>query len=383
MTEYEFKKWLSEEFKWFHRHPELSYEEHETTERIRKNLEDQGIEILDLPLETGLVAVIRGEHPGPVTAIRCDIDGLPVQEETKLAWSSENSGKMHACGHDFHITAALGAAKLLHNRKARLHGTVKVLFQPGEESSLGALKIMETGVLNDVQAIFGIHVSSLYPVGTLALREGSMTAAVDRFAITIKGEGTHGAHPDMGVDPIVTAAALVQNIQSIVSRNLDPLTAGLISVTRINGGNTWNVIPEQAFLEGTVRTLSKENRELIPKRLEEVARHTAKAYGAEAEFNWIPGPPATDNDGFWAGFAEQVGREAGYEVILSEQSLGGEDFAFYQEEIKGVYFRIGTGKSWPGHNPKFAVDPAALEPAADYMAKLAEKALLHLKGEKK
>ncbi len=375
------EKELLQEFQWFHRNPELSYEEFETTKHIRELLEKDGITILNLPLETGLVAEVKGELPGPVVAIRCDIDGLPVEEETALPWKSEVSGKMHACGHDFHTTAIWGAARLLQERREHLQGTVKIIFQPAEESSLGALKVIETGVLEDVEAIFGIHVSSVYPVGALGIREGSVTAAVDRFSIEVKGRGTHAAHPQDGIDPIVTAAAIVQNVQSIVSRNVDPLSAGLVSITQIKSGSTWNVIPEYAFLEGTVRTLDKENRSLIPKRLKEIAEYTAKAYGAEAEFHWIPGPPATDNDPFWTGFSREAAEHSGYDVRVDEPSLGGEDFAFYQEIIRGVYIRIGTGETWPNHNPRFEVDPKALKPASEYVAALAEQALKRLKQE--
>lgn len=370
---------LEKQFQWFHSHPELSYEEYETTKRIRTLLEEKGIEVLDLPLETGLVGVIHGTHSGPVIALRCDIDALPIKEETSLEWKSKISGKMHACGHDFHITALYGTALLLKEREEELHGTVKLIFQPAEESSLGALKIIESGVLEDVSAIFGIHSSSDFPVGTLGIKAGSVTAGVDRFKITIRGFGTHAGHPDEGRDPIVAMAALIQSLQSIVSRNLNPFSAGLLSITHVSAGNTWNVIPENSFLEGTIRTLTKEERKFMELRLREITEYTAKAYGMEAEVEWIAGPPATKNDEALAEFSKKIAIEENMKVATPIPSLGGEDFAFYQEAIKGMFIQVGTGKTYPNHHPKFQVNPDALSSASQYLSVLSEKVLLELK----
>ena len=383
MSREQFQKELETEFQWFHRHPELSYEEYETTKRIRSLLEANGTEILNLPLDTGLVAVVRGDNPGPTVALRSDIDGLPVTEETELAWRSTQEGKMHACGHDFHITALYGAACLLEKRKHELCGTVRLIFQPAEESSLGALKIIQSGALEDVDAIFGIHSSSEFPVGTVGIRKGSVTAAVDRFEITIQGFGTHAAHPHEGKDPIVAASALVGTLQTIISRNIDPFSEALLSVTHISAGNTWNVIPERAFLEGTVRTLRTSDRKIIENRLKEAAEYTAKAYGMEAEVRWTAGPPATQNDAKWTEFAIKRAQKTGLKVETTTPSLGGEDFAFYPEKIKGVFVQIGTGKTYPSHHPKFQVDPAALGGAAEYLSVLGEDALSEIINERR
>ena len=243
------EKQLIEWFEWFHKNPELSYEEYNTTAKIREILTQAGLEILPFELETGLVAVIRGKGPGLVSALRCEIDALPIVEETELSYASCHEGKMHACGHDFHITAGLGCALLLNERKEELAGTVKIIFQPAEESSLGALKILETPVMEDVEEIWGIHADPTNEAGVLGIREGSVSAAVDRFVVTVKGNSCHGAHPDDGVDPIPVAAAIVQAFQTIVTRNINAFHPGLISVTRMEAGNTWNVIPESAQLE--------------------------------------------------------------------------------------------------------------------------------------
>ena len=367
------EKKLAEWFEWFHRHPELSYEEYETTDKIREVLTEAGVEILPCALETGLVAIVRGAKEGPVQALRCDIDALPIREETNLAYASEYEGKMHACGHDFHITAGIGCAVLLNERKDELAGTVKIIFQPGEESSLGALKVLETDVMEDVERIWGLHADPTNEAGTLGIREGYVTAAVDRFVITVKGVGCHGAHPDDGVDPIPAAAGIIQALQTIVTRNINAFHPALISVTRLTAGNTWNVIPEEAVLEGTVRTMSLEDRILFERRLREIAQGTAAAYGASAEAEWIAGPPATYNDGSMAEESIQKARKLGLNVVPEESSMGGDDFAFFEENIPGCYIKVGTGKGQLIHQPGFCVDKAAIWPAAEYLAELMTK----------
>lgn len=362
-------------FEELHMHPELSYEEYETTERIKRELAAAGIEILQIPLKTGVAAIVRGAKPGKTYGLRCDIDALPIAEETDLPYKSKTPGKMHACGHDFHTAAVFGAALLLQERKEELQGNVKILFQPAEESSHGAETVLETGVFSDVTAIFGLHTAAYLPVGTLGIREGSVMAAVDRFELNITGTGCHGGHPDEGVDTILVAASVIQAFQSIVGRNLNPFHTGVVSVTRINGGNTWNVIPDKVELEGTVRSMEKDDRIFIEKRMREIAEHTAAAYGANAELLWYPGPPATVNEKAWSVFAQKVAEESGFEVVPQRNSTGGEDFAFYLEKIPGCFINVGTGVGYPNHHPKFYADEAALTPAAEYLEKLLVEAL--------
>lgn len=357
-------------FEWFHRHPELSYEEYHTTEKIREILTREGIRILPYELETGLVAILEGEKEGPVQALRCDIDALPVKEETDLAYASGQEGKMHACGHDFHITAGIGCALLLQERRSALAGTVKIIFQPGEETSLGALKILETDVMEDVELIWGIHADPTNEVGTLGIREGYVAAAADRFVITVTGQGCHGAHPDDGIDPVPAAAAIVQGLWTVTARNINAFHPALISVTRMQAGQTWNVIPESAQLEGTVRTMNREDRVLFEKRMREIALGTAKAYGARAEVDWLPGSPAVYNDGRLAEQSIRVAQECGFSVVPEESSMGGDDFSFYEEKIPGCYIKIGTGKGPTIHQPGFRVDKRAILPAAEYLVRL-------------
>jgi len=329
---------LEKEFKWFHENPELSFEEYETTKRIKKILKRENIEILDIPLKTGVVAIVRGKEEGPVIAVRGDIDALPIQEETDLSYKSRVKGKMHACGHDYHLTSIIGTAILLRDNADKIKGTVKLIFQPAEEIFSGALHIIESGVLDDVSLIFGIHCTREFPLGTVGIRKGSVSAAVDRFKIELKGFGTHAAYPELGKDPIVAGSTLVNSLQTIISRNINPFSVGLISVTHFSSGNTWNVIPEAAFIEGTVRTLDKNQRKFIKERIYDVAKYIAE------KRNLIVEP--------------------------SVKTLGGEDFAFYQEKIKGVFVHIGTDKSYPNHHPKFKINPEALLLTSGFLAEL-------------
>lgn len=372
---------LIQEFEWFHRHPELPYEEVQTTERIRELLTAAGVEILPYPLDTGLVAVVRGQKKSEdgrdrTIALRCDIDALPIEEETDVQYRSEEKGRMHACGHDLHITAGIGAAVVLQECREQLCGTVKFIFQPAEEESHGALKVLETDVMEDVECIWGFHADPTNEVGVIGIREGYVTAAVDRFVIRVRGVGCHGAHPDDGVDPILASAAIVQGLQSIVSRNINAFHPALLSVTRMQAGTTWNVIPAEAELEGTVRTMDREDRRLYERRVREIAGQVAGAYGAEAEVDWIEGPPATYNDGRMAQLCERIAKEQGLFTVPEESSLGGDDFAYYEDkdtmrrDVPGCYVKIGTGVGHPIHHPAFCVDESVILPAVKYLAAL-------------
>lgn len=365
-----FEEKLIEYFKWFHKNPELSYEEYATTEKIKEILDKEGVEILPCTLETGLVAIIRGAKKGQIQALRCDIDALPIREETGLSYASKYEGKMHACGHDFHIVVGIGCAVLLNEKKEQMEGTVKIIFQPAEESSLGALKLLETDVMSDVERIWGIHADPANDVGTVGIREGTVTAAVDRFVVTVKGEGCHGAHPDDGRDPIPVAASMIQAFQTIVTRNVNAFHPALISVTRVEAGNTWNVIPGSAQLEGTVRTMDREDRRLFERRLKEIAEYTAMSYGLTAKVQWIAGPPAAVNDAEMANISVEKARKLGLRVVPEERSMGGDDFAFLEEAIPGCYLKVGTGRGQLIHQPGFMVDLNAIMPTVRYLTEL-------------
>lgn len=361
-----------------HEKPELANEEFETTNIIKKLLAKVEIDVLDLPLETGLVAEIKGNPNGPIVAIRCDIDALPIKEKTGLPYKSKIEGKMHACGHDFHTAVILGAAYLVKKYQPDLIGTVKFIFQPAEEIGEGAKKILSTGALDDVDVIFGIHNISDAEVAVMGIKSGAMTAAVDRFEINIKGVGSHAAKPERSIDPIIIASNIVTALQTIVSRNIRPLDKALLSVTHIESGNTWNVIPESAYIEGTVRTLDEKTRELITGRMEEIINGIAQSFGGSASLTWYAGTPATNNTKEWAEFATKIGKIVGYDVKKISMELEGEDFAYYQKKIPGVFITVGTGISHAHHHPEYQIDENAILNCSKYFAQLAERALKEL-----
>ena len=279
-----------------HRHPELSHEEFETTARIRGWLEAAGIRIAErYPLRTGVVAEVGGLREGPVVALRADIDALPIREETGLPFASEIPGRMHACGHDFHTAAIIGAALLLKEREAELRGTVRLLFQPAEEKASGARLVIASGALEKVCAVFGLHNKPDLPVGTFGIKEGPLMAAADGFRVEVEGRASHAAVPDAGIDPVVASAHIVTALQTIVSRNVSPLESAVISVTQLHGGTAWNIIPDRAMLEGTIRTFDRSVRARVLERFGQVAQGVASAFGARAAIRWIEGPPPVHN----------------------------------------------------------------------------------------
>ncbi|HDR4571919.1 M20 peptidase aminoacylase family protein [Bacillus cytotoxicus] len=358
-----------------HQYPELSYEEFKTTKFIKNLLQEANITIKDTNLKTGVIAEVSGNRGGPTIALRADIDALPIQEETDLPYASKSSNKMHACGHDFHTASILGAAYLLKEKESSLRGTVRFIFQAAEESGNGACKVIEAGHLQNVQAIFGMHNKPDLPVGTIGIKEGPLMAGVDRFQITIKGVGTHAAVPDAGVDPIVASSQIVMALQTIVSRNISSFHNAVVSVTNIHSGNTWNVIPEKATLEGTVRTFQADTRQKIPQRMERIVKGIADALGVEVELHWYPGPPAVQNDGYLTELSTHVAQTMGLQVISPKPSMAGEDFSFYQQEIPGSFVFMGTNGTHEWHHPSFTLDEKALPISAQYFALLAEEAL--------
>ncbi|CUB54575.1 putative hydrolase YxeP [Bacillus subtilis] len=360
-----------------HEHPELSYEEFETTKAIKNWLEEKNITIIHSNLETGVIAEISGNSNGPLIAIRADIDALPIQEETNLPYASKIHGRMHACGHDFHTAAIIGAAYLLKEKESSLSGTVRFIFQPAEESSNGACKVIEAGHLHGVQAIFGMHNKPDLPVGTIGIKDGPLMAGVDRFEIEIHGVGTHAAVPDAGVDPIVASSQIVMALQTIVSRNISSSHNAVVSVTNIHSGNTWNVIPEKATLEGTVRTFQNETREKIPALMKRIIQGVSDALGVKTEFRFYAGPPAVHNDTSLTNLSTQVAEAMNLNIVSPTPSMAGEDFSFYQQKIPGSFVFMGTSGTHEWHHPAFTVDERALPISAEYFALLAEKALKH------
>ncbi|KAA9001366.1 amidohydrolase [Affinibrenneria salicis] len=360
-----------------HQYPELSNNEYQTTEKITVWLREAGIDILPLALKTGVVAQI-GRKPGPTIALRADIDALPIDEQTSQPFISRHRGVMHACGHDIHTSIMLGAALLLKANEAQLAGNVRILFQPAEETFNGASQLIDAGALQDVSAIFGAHNAPDLPVGEFGTRSGPLHANVDRFEIFVRGKGAHAARPEQGVDSIVVAAHIITALQTLPSRSFSALDSVLVSVTRIGGGNTWNVLPEQVELEGTVRTHSVDIRAAVPEKIAALIGNIAAGFGAQAELRWHSGPPTLINNGEWADFSKAVARQAGYRVHDQPPQMGGEDFAFYLHHVPGAFVNIGSASEFGLHHPRFNPDEAAILPAARYFTLLADKALQKL-----
>ncbi len=361
-----------------HAHPELSHEELETTAAIRGWLDEAGIRIADYPLRTGVVAEVGGLRGGPVIAIRADIDALPVQEETGLQFASRVPGKMHACGHDFHTAAVLGAALLLKKREAELEGTVRFLFQPAEEKAKGASQVIASGALEGVKAVFGLHNKPDLPVGTIGIKAGPLMAAADGFIVEVKGLGTHAAVPEAGIDPIVASAHIITALQSIVSRNVGALDGAVVSVTRLNSGTAWNVIADQAVFDGTLRTFDEKVRTKVRERFEQIVTGVGAALGAQARVSWLDGPPAVVNDRRWSEAAAAVANSIGLHVVEPMPSPAGEDFSFYLQHVPGSFFFLGTSGPQEWHHPAFDVDERALPIGASFFAALAVDAFARL-----
>lgn len=351
----------------FHAHPEVSGEEYETSKRIKAELDKFGIAWRPCGLETGILATIQGGKPGKTILLRGDMDALTVQEETELPYASEVSGVMHACGHDCHISTLLTAARVLNDVKADLCGTVRLAFQPAEETAQGAKSMIENGALDGVDGCFGIHVWSNVPAGQVALAPGPRMAAADQFSIDIKGKGGHASAPHQCVDAAVVASAMVTNLQSIVSREVDPGDPAVLTVGRIEAGTRWNVVAEYGRLEGTTRYFSRDLYQRFPEMMERVVTQTAQTFRAEAKLNYDRIVPPAINDDQMTEVAIGAARKAisADAVIAIDRITGGEDFAYFMEKVPGAIALMGVGNEacgavWPQHSGKYRVDESAL-----------------------
>ncbi|WP_152395037.1 amidohydrolase [Paenibacillus guangzhouensis] len=361
-----------------HQYPELSNEEFETTQAIRSWLAEAGIRIVDYPLATGIIAEVGGRREGPIIALRADIDALPVQEETGLPYASKIPGKMHACGHDFHTAALIGTAYALKAIEEELEGTVRFIFQPAEERAKGARQVIDSGALTGVRAIFAMHNKPDLPVGTVGIKGGPLMAAADGFTVEIEGKGSHAAVPDAGLDPIVAAAHVITALQSIVSRNVNALQSAVISVTKLHSGTAWNVIPDKAVLDGTIRTFDEQVRKQVLERFTQVVEGVAAALGTSAKVDWIGGPPPVHNDEALAQLAQDAAAAAGLQTVVPVPSPAGEDFAVYQQEVPGLFVFMGTAGTQEWHHPAFTLDEAAIPVSIRFFTELAVHALKQL-----
>ena len=336
-----------------HSNPELGLEEFETQRLIMEYLENIGIEAKKIA-KTGVVAEIG--YGKPKIGLRADMDALPVEEKTDLPFSSRRKGYMHACGHDAHVAMLLGAAKIL--TEIELEGTVRLIFQPGEEGFNGALKVVEEGGVEGLDGIEGIHVWSMLPKGVFGIREGALLAAVDKFSAKVVGKGGHGSAPHETSDPIIAATHYVQSINTIVSRRVSPLKPAVISVCRICGGYSFNTIPDEVFIEGTIRTMDEDIREKIHNLLQKYS-DICRAYGCECILDIERINDATINDENMAKIAWEVGKRIGY-VERAKQTMGGEDFSVYAKRVPAVFVFLGMGTNIPHHSPHFIVDEEIL-----------------------
>ncbi|MGQ9373665.1 amidohydrolase [Acinetobacter tandoii] len=356
-----------------HRHPELSGQEFQTTDKLKQWLSEYGIETSTWGLKTGLIADIGTGYP--IVAIRADIDALPIHEEIEQDFRSTQDGIMHACGHDLHSSTILGAAILLKAQASELKGTVRVIFQPAEETYSGAYEVLKSGALKDVSAIFGFHNVPELALGTFATRSGAFYANVDRFKIVIKGKGGHAGRPHETKDPIVVAAQLISAVQTIASRSINNLDTCVVSITQVHAGTSWNILPEEAHLEGTVRTHSPEVRLAVEEKLKQIAQGIALAHSVDIAVDWDNGPAALINTATWAELSQTVARAQGYEVQEAPLYLIGEDFGAYLEHIPGAFVSIGSASSFGLHHPQYQPNESLIYPAAQYFAALATQAL--------
>jgi amidohydrolase len=365
-----------------HAHPELQYDVHRTAGAVSEKLKSFGCDDVVTGIgRTGVVGVIRGRKPGgaKVIGMRADMDALPIEESTGVAYKSTVPGKMHACGHDGHTAMLLGAAKYLAETR-NFAGTAVVIFQPAEEGGAGARAMMDDGLFDrfGIEEVFGMHNYPGMPIGQFAIRPGPMMASSDTISVDIEGVGGHAARPHFAVDTVLVGAQIVNQLQSVVSRNVDPLHAAVISICMFQAGLADNVIPQHAKLRGTARSLSPKVRDLLQKRVREVIEGTARAYGAKAELTYTTGYPVLVNEERKTAFAAAVAREvAGKDKVNTDCAplMGAEDFAFMLQERPGAFIYIGNGNSAQLHNPAYDFNDEAIPAGTSYWVRLAETAL--------
>lgn len=360
----------------FHKHPEIGLNEIRTANIVAKELSKYGMEVNTGVGQTGVVGLLEGKSPGAVLLLRFDMDALPIQEETGAEYASENAGLMHACGHDGHVAIGLTVARILNAHRNEFSGTVKLVFQPGEEGLGGAEKMIADGVLQNPQpeVALGLHVWNEKPVGWIGIVPGPVMAAADTFTVRVIGRGGHGAVPDLVADPVLAASQVINALQSIVSRNVSPLKTAVVTVASIHAGDAFNVVPSEVVLKGTLRSFEPEVRDLMVKRFHEIVENVTRALGCDSSIEITSITPTVYNDLEVTRRVQHVASELLPQETLDTQSMtmGAEDMAFILKKIRGCYFFIGSankdkGLSAPHHSSKFDFDESILPKAAGLM----------------
>ncbi len=364
----------------FHKHPEIGFEEHETGQFILKQLADLNVVVEHPVAQTGIVATIVN-GAGPVLALRADMDALPIQETGDLSYKSVNDGRMHACGHDGHMAMLLGAAKALDANRHLWNGIIKFIFQPAEEGGGGAEHMIAAGVLANpnVDAIFGLHLWNYQQFGTVGVQAGPVLASADAFSVIIHGTGGHGAMPQGTVDAVYVAGQFITAVQTLVSRNLNPLHPGVVTIGRIDGGTAFNIIADKVQLDGTARAMEEADRQLIKRRLQELCDGLAASFGATIELDYHDSYPPTVNDAAMSDVGRLAAEKVvGDGVVAPFMTMGGEDMSFYLQKVPGCFIFVGSAKaddepgSVPHHTSHFNIDEAALLVGASILIHLAE-----------
>ncbi len=376
-----------------HQHPELSNEEYQTSELVKGKLSEYGIEWQSGFANTGVLGVIKGSLPGGTVALRADMDALPIQESNSHSFTSTNTGKMHACGHDAHTAMLIGAGYALQQIREKLKGTVLLVFQPAEETSPtgGSQPMLDDGVFDEYapDVIFGQHVWPSLPVGQIGIRDKEMMGASDRFKLTVKGESGHASMPHDGNDALIIATQIITSLQTIVSRNVNPLDSAVVTIGKIEGGYGYNVIPKEIILEGTVRTFKSEVKDKVKHRFHKIINQTAAAFEGEVDIDYFDGYPATINTPKWAQQARQsahhlLGEEA---TPVLDPALAGEDFSRFLLQYPGAFIWLGTqiddhDKQKPLHDPGFQLNEKALPIGSRYLVQVAMDTLETLSEQK-
>lgn len=356
-----------------HTHPERSFHETETSAYLERVLRDRGIDVLANPMETGVVAQITGAHAGPTVALRADIDGLPIHEDSGLDFASVTPGVMHGCGHDLHMASLLGAVFWLSAHRELIGGTVRIIFQPAEELGLGARAVIDAGLIDGVKAIIGTHNNPNYAPGTLAAGTAPMMAGCVRFGVTLHAQGTHAGYPHKGTGPLEAMASIIMSLQTIVSRNVTPFHPLVVSVTEVHGGDVWNVVPAEAGFQGTVRYFHREDGDLAAERFRTIVEQTAAAYGIAASVDWDDfQDPLVSDPALIEPVCAHIPQYASLAPIMP--SMAGEDFVEYAKVTRPVFAFVGSNGT-PGcadwHSPRFVGFDETVRTGADFYANAA------------